>query len=168
VRTTYWTRKQRDKRPDESDDFTSELDLKNQIYVESAAELNEENPNEQENPVASSKRKRFYRVLLNVLCGFDKQDENKAAQAKEDYWPEEAELGNRLNGNLSKQKHKEAKRRYEIFHSLLQSKFERYILNVNLVIIISIAVVLYIFFSIPLKYHIFKHISLNSTRNSHS
>lgn len=133
IRTTYWTRKIREKRPDEIDDFTK-VDL-----LANSTDMNQSLIDKQEELESSniSRSKQTCQSFMSVFCGF-----------------EVAEQG---------QKASESKRRMESFFSLDQTLFEKIILNLNLVIILVIAVALYIFFSVPPQYHIFSHIQLNRT-----
>ena len=90
----------------------------------------------------SSRFQKIYRSFRNIFCGFE--DSNTLMDD-------------------DKQKEIESQRRIESFQSLNQSKFERYILNTNLVVILVVAVALYVFFSIPPEFHIFSHVKLNRT-----
>jgi hypothetical protein len=83
----------------------------------------------------ASRRRRILATLMNFVCGIESDELNELS--------------------LEAQSKLESLRRVENFYSLHQTKAERYILNVNLVIIILIAVGLYLFFSIPPELHIF-------------
>lgn len=148
VRTTFWTRKLKQKRPDESDDFEDS----NHAYDNRTISIVDEfNPSieinqfhmqldvqTKETATAQPMLKRVYTFFLDLFCGFD-------------------------TSSLETQKENESKRRIESFNSLNQPKFELYILNGNLILILIIAIGLFIFFSIPPQYHIFKHIHFNQT-----
>ena len=86
------------------------------------------------------------RTVLNILCGIERFENQLTQEAA-----------------LQKQNEIESQRRIENFYSLNQTKFEKYILNLNLLFILSIAIGLYVFFSIPPELHIFKNINLNTT-----
>ena len=120
---------------------------------ENAIELMVKNSNLNTNSdvsVASmSKKQKLIKHLLSLLCGFERAD-NKAKEMR-----------------LELQKRIELKKRLESFNSLNQKKMEKYILNVNLIIILTIATGLFIFFSIPPQLHIFKHINLNLNQTFH-
>lgn len=149
IRTTYSTRKDNSNRPDETEsetlkDISDNSDLKlikspkNQLKIELQPEL-------QVKFVNISRSKKIYRSFISIFCGYDvKQSED----------------------NIQLQNSKEKQRRIESFESLNQTKFERFILNINLCIILTVAVALYVFFSIPPEWHIFSHIKLNRTRNA--
>lgn len=79
-----------------------------------------------------SRIKRIYNCVLELIC----------------------EL---IANELSLQRQNEHKRRVESFNSLDQTKFEKTVLNSNLVLIIIISIGLFLFFSIPPKY-IFRNI----------
>ena len=96
---------------------------------------------------ASSFIQNFIKLFMTFICGID--------QGKT--------MPEKTQGELLKQKRDETKRRIENFYSLNQTKSQTFILNINLVIIILTAIGLYVFFSIPPQYHIFKHINLNNT-----
>ena len=51
----------------------------------------------------------------------------------------------------------------EIKISIKQTKLEKWILNINLVIIVLVAIGLYVFFSIPPQYHIFQHLNVTKS-----
>jgi len=93
--------------------------------------------------VETGKLRNLRLFLLNVFCGFSSQEQDQVA--------------------LNEQEIDESNRRKETFFSLSQTRFEHYILNINLVVILVVAVVFYIFFSIPPEYHIFQHVHLNRT-----
>lgn len=65
--------------------------------------------------------------------------------------------------NMQRLKQLEHEQRVRNFESLKQTKFEKIVLSVSLGIILSIAVGLFIFFSIPPQLHIFKNVSYNQT-----
>lgn len=146
IRTTYWTRMISDKRPDETDDYrilnqsmdqNSEVIL-NEIELRSSKEIDVEHRSKNE----------CISGLMNFVCGFDELSQQADRPSTQ---------------KLQVQKQSEAKRRIENFYSLNQSKKSKLILNVNLILIILIAIGLYIFFSIPPQYHIFKNLNKNST-----
>ncbi len=93
-----------------------------------------------------SNRQIILKTIMNIVCGIEKFDNELTQEAA-----------------IKKQSEIESKRRIENFYSLNQTKFEKYILNLNLIFILTIAVSLYVFFSIPPQLHIFKHINLNTT-----
>ena len=148
IRTTFWTRKLPDKRADESDDYTQTE--KNQF---SPADTELEDMNSKVNIIDSklddldtSRKSKIWNILLDVVCGFER-------------------LENKINdtARLAKQQAIETQRKIDSFYSLNQTKFEKIILGINLAIILTIAVGLYIFFSIPPQYHMFKDIYGNQT-----
>lgn len=154
IRTTYWTRKSTDTRPDE-DLFLDYKETVAKSYENKAVTIEEdfktssetnkkeqfEIHNENLHSNEKSKLKRAYYLFLDLFCGFVSD----------------------LDRSIETQRANETKRRFESFYSLNQTKFEFCILNINLVLILSFAIVLFVFFSIPPQYHIFKHINLNHT-----
>ena len=90
-----------------------------------------------------SRSKKVFESFLSLFCGFENSTDQKE--------------------QIDKQNEDESKRRAETFFSLNQTKFERYVLNINLIIILSVAVGLFVFFSVPPEHHIFRHIHLNRT-----
>ena len=147
IRTTYWTKKIKDKRPDESNDLNMELNSYDNkastIEDEEVSNINKFQMQIETTTSNNFETKKIKDFLINFCCGF----ENSFDKASE----------------LSNQKISEEKRRIESFESLNQTKFERFVLNINLILILSISVGLFIFFSIPPQKHIFKHIHLNET-----
>ena len=147
IRTTYWTRKISDKRPDETDDYRilDRSDEQNSQTILNEVDL--KNLNNSNNENTEKRRTRYLNTILSLVCGFeellDDNDEKK----------------------LEYQKQSETKRRVENFYSLNQTKSSKIILNINLIIILSIAIGLYIFFSIPPELHIFKDLNLNQNFN---
>lgn len=133
-----------DKRPDEQDDFSK--DPQN-FSVESSQLLGlGHKDNEQKNEVRFEakvgKLKKAFMFLVNVFCGFSNNEDQ---------------------ADLKHQNIVESNRRKETFWSLGQTRFERLVLNVNLFFILAIAVLFYVFFSIPPEHHVFKHVHLNRT-----
>lgn len=165
IRTTFWTIDSESVRPDEGNikpqpvesdpenshahtikvnavfPDTSKLDMNNMSDVKF---VNSQTPiiaiNSQNIPLNNKaiKKSLFKKIVLNWICGFD--DENKTTAAVGDASQEKIQI------------------------SLNQTKFEKWILNTNLVFIICISVGLFIFFSIPPEKHIFKH--LNKQNNN--
>lgn len=133
IRTTYWTRKMREKRPDEIDDFTKadfiheSTDMSRNL-IEKQEKLEDTN---------LSQSKKVYQLFMSVFCGYEEAEEGQTAS--------------------------ESRQRMKNFFSLEQTRSEKLILNFNLIIILIVAVGLYVFFSIPPQYHIFSHIKLNRT-----
>lgn len=96
--------------------------------------------------IVISKKSQYMNACLSFMCGYE-------------------ELNDILDEKkMDLQKQNETKRRIENFYSLNQSKFEKIILNFNLVLILIIAVSLYVFFSIPPQLHIFKNVRLSSNQ----
>lgn len=156
IRTTYWTRKNPERRPDELEDakiLSSGKDNEAASFEKEDFELMAKHSNMNRSSDASvtsmSKKQKLIKHLLSLLCGFETVD-NKAKEMR-----------------LELQKRIELKKRLESFNSLNQKKVEKYILNANLAIILLIATGLFIFFSIPPQLHIFKHIDLNLNQTSH-
>ena len=122
-------------------------------------ELNAKSTNNiMENSTASSdplgkksKCKSVSNTLVSLLCGYELEIEGDM---------------DRMAAESSLQQKDEAKRRFESFRSLNQTRWEKCILNFNLVLILCISIGLYVFFSIPPQQHIFKYIQLNSTSMS--
>ena len=159
IRTTYWTRKQSDKRPDESDDFREHnlVDIINEPMIMADMELDDPTTATKIEPSADksvkTKMSPVVHTLVSLFCGYE---------------PHTAENSDRLAAMSELQQKNEARRRVESFRSLNQTKCQRYILNTNLVLILVISVALYVFFSIPPQYHIFKHVPLsNATTVAH-
>lgn len=73
------------------------------------------------------------KIFLSWICGIE--DESHASNSEQVY-------------------------KNEFHMPVKRTKFEKWILNVNLVIIILIAVGLFVFFSIPPENHIFKHLNV--------
>jgi hypothetical protein len=94
-------------------------------------------------------KEKAYRMALSLFCGYEHHENEEHAV-----------------NQMEMQKNHESRRRIENFYSLNQTKSERLILNVNLIIILSIAIGLFIFFSIPPQLHIFKNIKVNNTYTS--
>lgn len=135
-----------DKRPDETDDFrilNQSMDQNSEVIL-NEIELN----TEKEMDIEDNNRNECLNGFIRFVCGFEEHDKQ----------------GNKTKSKKFQiQKHSEAKRRIENFYSLNQSKKSKIVLNINLVLIFLIAIGLYIFFSIPPQYHIFKHLKANST-----
>ncbi|CAF0765506.1 unnamed protein product [Brachionus calyciflorus] len=148
IRTTYWTRKIADKRPDESDDYRT---LDQSIEQNSEVILNEIELKDEKKKEEQDDKSECVNTFLNFVCGFEEI-------TGESEWMRDQKF--------LMQKKIESKRRVENFYSLNQAKKSKILLNVNLVIILLIASGLYIFFSIPPQYHIFKDLKLNTTLNS--
>lgn len=150
IRTTYWTRKMNGKRPDEDEDFTKlhDTDTFKIPLTDSDFELEELKSKDADVQIKSSKGgnrvKKIFNSFLSVFCGYE-------------------DMQKRSGNEIKEEKECESKRRFESFYSLNQTRFERTILNINLVIILLVAISLYIFFSVPVEYHIFKHVKLNRT-----
>ena len=169
IRTTFWTRKLTDKRPDEQDFneiketpfmkgvdniVTIENELENINGVNSITISNSNTSvkikdkfemqieNESNRKEKKSKRRKIADLLLNIFCGIESKKVDE-----------------------TQQKIEESKRRLESINSLNQTKFEKYILNVNLVFIILLYIFLMTFFSIPPQKLIFKHVNFNLTHN---
>ena len=103
---------------------------------------------------SSDKRSKFelaIHTMVSLFCGYELQTE---------------ENSERLAAMCELQQKNEAQRRLESFQSLNQTKREKRILNTNLVIILCTSIALYIFFSIPPEYHIFRHLNLNNSTRS--
>ena len=144
-----------DKRPDELDDYRTKGasqqlagDQHALTPIESKTSsmnkmLNSVDEKEEERPKMSSRKKRACGMLLKFGCGMEPNELSEVT----------AEV----------QAQAESQRRIENFYSLNQGKLEKYILNVNLVIIICISTGMYLFFSIPPELHIFSDINLNSS-----
>lgn len=158
IRTTYWTRKITDKRPDETDDFRQEKsDNIDQTHaLDSMANSEAKINNEPEVKSDEKESNRMLDIFLNVICGLEAE---KVGVSDE-------EANENTKAAAEKQAKQESMRRVQTFYSLNQSKLERYVLNINLVIIIVIAIGLYTFYSIPPEYHIFKGVPINYDLNS--
>lgn len=68
-------------------------------------------------------------------------------------------MGVRNNANVQNKKTQEleeSKQRTDAVNSLNQTKFEKILLNFNLVIIVLISLALFIIFSLPSEYSVFK------------
>lgn len=136
-----------DKRPDESDDFRkrtdSNLDCISDPILSTELEVN---PSQKSitlihESAVSPKIRQITSVLVSLLCGYELQDDENCDDIK---------------AKSALQQKDEAKRRLENFHSITQTKFEKWILNLNLALILLIAISLYVFFSIPPEYTILK------------
>lgn len=135
-----------DKRPDETDDFTKHeysgndvQPFKGELEVQSNFEMTDLNKEKSLYPPL--KENKILKLILSLFCGFEYSQQK-----------------------ISTQQSDESKRRIESFNSINQTKTERYILNFNLLIITMVAISLFIFFSIPPEYHIFKNLNLNLTK----
>ena len=100
-------------------------------------------------PVSPNELKRFVDLLLSLTCGFERID----SQSKD--------LDLRAQTKSEKQK------MLDSFNSLNQNRFEKWILNLNLGLILVISASLFIFFSIPPSQHVFSDVivKMNSTTN---
>ena len=123
IRTTFFTRKQLDKRPDESSDVT--IDRKTEIsgMINDAYEM-EIMP---DGPTAEIKSSRIGRLTASIFGLTD--NGNKAEQIKQQIDEEQSRL--------------------DAFESLNQSSKAKIILNANLILITSIGVLLFVVFSLP-------------------
>ncbi len=132
------------KRPDESEDFAKKYDTSDTSHSNAEFELEDliSKSKLDQTSESQSRLDKICKTFIGVFCGFE-------------------EASTQLDAK--KQNEIECQRRVENFQSLNQTKFEKWILNVNLVIILAVAVALYVFFSIPPEYHIFSHIKLNQT-----
>jgi hypothetical protein len=128
IRTTYWTYKDKSSRPDDAREETlvEQVTKHSSIYFTNSqqplAKINT-NKNEDIEVEVKVKRQLWKKILINWICGLN-ENETKSETSK-------------INGDLS--------------ISIEQTKFQKYILNVNLVIIICVAIGLFIYFSIPPK-----------------
>ena len=133
-----------DKRPDEIDDFRIHLpDDQNDLLNEIELEVSVGRPSEPKNRTGC-----FRKAFLRVFCGYE-QNQLSTDESNEKM--------------LQKQTENESKRRVNNFYSLNRTKFERYLLNINLCIILMTATGLYVFFSVPHKLYQFEYVALNAT-----
>jgi hypothetical protein len=88
--------------------------------------------------------KRIRVKLLSLICGVESEELLSV---------EHVEL----------QRQAELERKLQNFRSLTQKTWEKVVLNANLLLILSIAIGLFIFFSIPPQLHIFKNVTYNET-----
>jgi hypothetical protein len=134
-----------DKRPDEIDDFRIHLpDGQNDSLNEIELQVDIiRRSSEQKNRSGC-----FRRFFLRIFCGYE-QNELINDESNEKM--------------LKKQTENESRRRVNNFYSLNRTKFERYVLNINLCIILMIATGLYVFFSVPHKLYQFEYNALNAT-----
>jgi NADH:ubiquinone oxidoreductase subunit C len=131
---------------------SSDLKINHSKFINNKSKLDENIENNEPpidyNSKASGLKNTFLEHFYKLICGFDRH-ESEVSQAKSE-----------------KQKIVEAGRRLESFYSLNQSKKDRIILNINLILIILIAIGFFIFFSISPEEHIFSNINLNITQSS--
>jgi hypothetical protein len=154
IRTTYWTRFITDKRPDESDDYHTAEETVDQHPLTDmdsiATTVIKKSPDEADNGEKETKPRKGVKQILGLflkfICGIDSAETDDLS--------------------LEAQARLESIRRVENFYSLNQSKLEKYALNVNLVLIILIAVGLYAFFSIPPELHMFRGLINNASSTS--
>lgn len=137
IRTTYWTRKLTGSRPDEDGD-DSEAEKGVEIELKDKKEITDAKTDKEE--VDTSRRAKFWKLFLSLICGIES---NKQVEELD--------------------KAAERKRRQENVYSLSQTRFERIILNTNLAIILSVASVLFVIFSLPPESLLFKNVNLNMT-----
>lgn len=164
IRTTFWTRKSLERRPDEEDfnEIKEEIQkgsdniavaVDDEFKITFHIDDNEKNKEQFEMQIETpqpakakkSKRKKFLDLVLNIFCGIETKKTSETEQKRD-----------------------EAKRRLESIDSLNQTKFEKYILNSNLIFIIVIYIFLMTFFSIPPRLHLFKHVHFNRTEFFHN
>jgi len=134
VRTTFWTRKLTDKRPDEKDDFRVD---KNDLILTTEPipeELNEKEKTLKSETVSELKSNVFSSAMSSIF-GLTDLD-NKQVQLI--------------------QSQDESQRRIDAFNSLNQTKSEKIVLNLNLFLILGIAVGLFTVFSLPVEYSVFR------------
>lgn len=133
IRTTYWTRRITDKRPDENDD------LRENNKIPMGHSKNLVNDIEMTNMVDNSTKstaKAPTSVFSSAFSSvFGLADQDTKAQ------------------NITKQL--ESQRRADTFDSLNQTTFEKIILNSNLVFILLVAASLFVVFSLPDEYSLF-------------
>lgn len=137
IRTTFWTRKVTDRRPDEKDDFrdsTSKSEAASELVNNIEMEYIIRAKNEKEILKQSQPKSFFSSVVSSVFGLADLGDTQKVKETE-------------MN---------EAQRRADTFDSLNQTKWEKIILNTNLVFICSIAVTLFIVFSLPDEHSIWR------------
>ena len=128
IRTTFWTRKVPDKRPDELDRYKALSDPITNVEIE-AYKLKEQDE------VKQIKESSFFISAVGSVFGLtDLGDEEKEQS----------------------QQREEAQRRADTFESLNQTRWEKVVLNINLVFICLSSAVLYILFSLPDEYSIWK------------
>ena len=161
IRTTFWTRKLKTKRPDEPDELDLETNVSEYALDNKAIKIDEEKKetnmdqiklqldSQSNESVVNEKKlnkaKPVRNFFLELFCGFS------------------TDTGTDKRLELKDQKANENKRRIESFTSLNQTKCELIALNTNLVIISLISIALFVFFSIPPQNYFFKHIKLNQT-----
>ena len=136
-----------DKRPDEIDDFRIQSpdypnDSVNDIELE--VQFSKE-PSEE---ASQSEKGWLKKACLRIFCGYEKSQLD----------------GDESNEKmLKKQTETESRRRVDNFYSLNRTKFEACFLNMNLCIILLIAIGLYVFFSVPHQLFHFEHNAMNVT-----
>jgi len=147
IRTTYWTRKDQTKRPDEDNDDENRMEkgvdneaalftkteLKSSNSIELTTTTNNKRIETQMELVArptSYNLTFLINLLLSLACGFEKIDDRNK------------EL------NLQAQTRIEKQRKLDSIKSLNQTRLEKWTLNLNLILIIVISCLLFIFFSI--------------------
>lgn len=129
IRTTFWTYKDKNPRPDDKLEETLENQVpknKSSVYFTNSQQplaiiVKEKNKATEEDIII--KYPLWKKVFLNWICGLDE--------------------------NVKKSETN--KNKGELLSSVEQTQYEKYILNVNLVIIILVAVSLFIYFSVPPK-----------------
>jgi hypothetical protein len=144
-----------DKRPDETDDYrtlntsqrendqTAMKDINSKAVLMNHLSLPQDHADNNNNK--NSLKNRLYDVFLNFVCGIEPDELNELS--------------------VEAQQHIESVRRVENFYSMHQTKAEKLILNLNLIMIVLISLGLYIFFSIPPEYHIFSDLVKPNTLN---
>ena len=136
-----------EKRPDETDDYRNRSG-NNSLPAETIntenIEMKEVDISDDAPIIIDSNKKSIFDSIIGLICGFKRN-----------------ELLN--NEELEKQNELDSQRRVEGFYSLNQTKFQTFVLNMNLVIIVSIASGFLTFFSIPPDQFIFQNIRYNQS-----
>lgn len=138
-----------DKRQDELDNYQNvESAFENKGFQIEENELKTGNGSKLDSLIEDKKEQKvnhLKNLFLKFICGFEEN------------------INHKQKNKLEVQIANERKRRVDNFLSINQTKFEKRILNINLIIILAISTAMYIFFSIPPQKHIFSHLNLNNS-----
>ena len=115
----------------------TELKSSNSIELTTSTNKRIETQMELNQPASSYDLKFFLNLLLSLACGFEKIDDRNK------------EL------NLQAQTRIEKQRKLDSINSLNQTRLEKWTLNLNLILLLSVAITFYIIFSIPPHLHLF-------------
>ncbi|CAM6002992.1 unnamed protein product [Sphagnum balticum] len=148
IRTTFWTRKSREKRADEVEEESQAVEIPVPLQINTEAEnINESSAATTEpSPKPTGCIRSLVTRTVYVLCGYDNTDTKASRDAQK------------------RQRDGEKRRHLQSFRRLEQGPLARCLLDANLVLLLAITVVILVGLSVPVEYTLTgKHISLNRT-----